>query len=86
MHAHSQFCMSGDYTLRATKFAVDAVTKPFSVTGGANSFDEADEYFVVVMSDANFSRYGISHAEFGRILTVGVGRCWEKWRDTCLGL
>ena len=74
MHAHSQFCMSGDYTLRATKFAIDAVTQPFTVSGGGDgggtSFDEADEYFVVVMSDANFSRYGISHSEFGRILTV----------------
>ena len=70
MHAHSQFCMSGDFTLKATKHAIDTVTTPFTVSGGTASFDEADECFVVVMSDANFSRYGISHAEFGKILTV----------------
>merc|ERR1719419_529382 len=71
MHAHSQFCLSGDYTLKATKYAINDITRPFSASSGSGdtTFDEADEYFVVVLSDANFSRYGISHSEFGRILT-----------------
>ncbi|XP_071949792.1 von Willebrand factor A domain-containing protein 8-like [Antedon mediterranea] len=57
MYAHSQFCMSGDYTLEATQFAINDITKT-----------EADEYFVIVLSDANFDRYGISPSHFGRVL------------------
>lgn len=49
MHAHSQFCWSGDNTLAATKFAVDSLAK-----------EECDEAIVVVLSDANLSRYGIA--------------------------
>ncbi|XP_070538007.1 von Willebrand factor A domain-containing protein 8-like [Ptychodera flava] len=59
MHAHSQFCMSGDYTLEATKYAIEAVSK-----------QEADEHFVIVLSDANFDRYGISPSKFAQILTA----------------
>ncbi|XP_038049927.1 von Willebrand factor A domain-containing protein 8-like [Patiria miniata] len=59
MNAHAQFCMSGDNTLEATKHAIETITK-----------DEGDEYFVIVLSDANFDRYGISPALFGRTLTA----------------
>ncbi|XP_061081457.1 von Willebrand factor A domain-containing protein 8 [Conger conger] len=59
MHAHSQFCMSGDYTLEGTEHAV-----------GALSREEADEHFVIVLSDANLERYGISPDRFARALTA----------------
>uniref|UniRef100_G3R371 von Willebrand factor A domain-containing protein 8 n=1 Tax=Gorilla gorilla gorilla TaxID=9595 RepID=G3R371_GORGO len=58
MHAHSQFCMSGDHTLEGTEHAIKEIVK-----------EEADEYFVVVLSDANLSRYGIHPAKFAQILT-----------------
>lgn len=58
MHAHSQFCMSGDHTLEGTEHAIKDITK-----------EEADEYFVVILSDANLSRYGINPARFAQILT-----------------
>ncbi|XP_055954220.1 von Willebrand factor A domain-containing protein 8-like [Argiope bruennichi] len=58
MHAHTQFCMSGDNTLEATSHAIRTITK-----------EDADEYFVIIMSDANFDRYGISPNSFGKLLT-----------------
>lgn len=57
MYVHSQYCMSGDNTLSATKHAIGTITD-----------EEADEYFVIVMSDANFDRYGISPQSFGSLL------------------
>ncbi|KAM3934338.1 von Willebrand factor A domain-containing protein 8 [Leptodactylus fuscus] len=59
MHAHSQFCMSGDYTLEATEHAVKEIAK-----------EDADEYFVIVLSDANLERYGIPPARFAQALTI----------------
>ncbi|XP_075419136.1 von Willebrand factor A domain-containing protein 8 [Tenrec ecaudatus] len=58
MHAHAQFCMSGDHTLEGTEHAIKEIAK-----------EEADEYFVIVLSDANLSRYGIHPDRFARILT-----------------
>lgn len=58
MHAHSQFCMSGDYTLEATDASIRELAR-----------EEADEYFVVVLSDANLERYGIRPERFARVLT-----------------
>ena len=58
MHAHSQFCLSGDHTLEATKHSISSVLK-----------EEADEYFVIVLSDANFERYGIRPQTFAKLLT-----------------
>lgn len=58
MHAHSQFCMSGDSTLPAAADAIKTITAT-----------KADEHFVVVLSDANFERYGISPRRFAQILT-----------------
>ena len=57
LHAHSQFCISGDHTLEATK---DAITKIADM--------EADERFVIVLSDANLERYGIRPAHFADAL------------------
>uniref|UniRef100_A0A8D0GNE8 VWFA domain-containing protein n=1 Tax=Sphenodon punctatus TaxID=8508 RepID=A0A8D0GNE8_SPHPU len=59
MHAHSQFCMSGDHTLEGTEHAVREIAK-----------EEADEYFVVVLSDANLERYGIPPSRFAQALTI----------------
>ena len=57
MHAHAQFCMSGDNTLEAAKFSIEDITNK-----------EGDEYFVIVLSDANLDRYAISPARFSQIL------------------
>lgn len=58
MHAHAQFCMSGDFTLEATDVSIKEVAQ-----------EEADEHFVVVLSDANLERYGIQPERFARVLT-----------------
>ncbi|KAJ3592119.1 hypothetical protein NHX12_007248, partial [Muraenolepis orangiensis] len=58
MHAHAQFCMSGDYTLEGVEAAVREL-----------ALEEADERFVVVLSDANLERYGIPPERFARALT-----------------
>ncbi|XP_077256080.1 von Willebrand factor A domain-containing protein c12.2 isoform X2 [Temnothorax americanus] len=58
MHAHSQFCTSGDNTLEATQHAIASLAK-----------EDSDESIVVVLSDANLERYGISPARFAKLLT-----------------
>lgn len=58
MHAHSQFCMSGDYTLESTEAGIRELAR-----------EDADERFVVVLSDANLERYGITPERFARALT-----------------
>uniref|UniRef100_A0A7N6B8M4 von Willebrand factor A domain-containing protein 8 n=1 Tax=Anabas testudineus TaxID=64144 RepID=A0A7N6B8M4_ANATE len=58
MHAHSQFCMSGDYTLEGTDASIKELAR-----------EEADEHFVVVLSDANLERYGIPPERFAQVLT-----------------
>ncbi|XP_071782446.1 von Willebrand factor A domain-containing protein 8 [Centroberyx gerrardi] len=58
MHAHAQFCMSGDYTLEGTEASIRELAR-----------EEADEHFVVVLSDANLERYGIRPERFARVLT-----------------
>merc|ERR1740117_2186354 len=59
MVAHSQYCMSGDYTLGATKRAVVEVAA-----------EEGDDYFVITISDANLARYGIAPAAVSKALTA----------------
>lgn len=49
MHAHSQFCMSGDHTLEATKQSIASLSEATDI----------DEAFVILLSDANLDRYGI---------------------------
>ncbi|KAF7665107.1 hypothetical protein LDENG_00155060 [Lucifuga dentata] len=58
MHAHAQFCMSGDYTLEGTQASIAELAR-----------EEADEHFVVVLSDANLERYGIRPERFAQALT-----------------
>ncbi|XP_026486549.2 von Willebrand factor A domain-containing protein 8 [Vanessa tameamea] len=58
MHAHAQFCWSGDNTLRAAQHAL-----------GALAAEDADEAVLLVLSDANLRRYGIRPEDLGAILT-----------------
>jgi len=51
MVAHSQYCISGDYTVRATEHAITSIVD--------SQDDEGTERYVIVVSDANFERYGI---------------------------
>ena len=88
MHAHAQFCMSGDHTLSATvqvsqfmqrnrneygyfyslihhihyNFTFQAVNE---LALGAENYDES---IVIVLSDANFDRYGISPIQFSKVI------------------
>ncbi|KAF9412835.1 von Willebrand factor A domain-containing protein 8 [Entomortierella beljakovae] len=57
MSAHSQYCLSGDNTLSATSMAMKEIVK-----------DDADDYIVVVLSDANIGQYNIKPEDLGRIL------------------
>ncbi|KAE8748569.1 hypothetical protein FOCC_FOCC004745 [Frankliniella occidentalis] len=58
MHAHAQFCMSGDHTLAATKTAISSLAQ-----------EDCDDAIVVVLSDANLERYGIPPKRFASALT-----------------
>ena len=58
MHVHAQFCWTGDHTLKATALAIKRMAAK-----------EADEHFVVILSDANLERYGIPAEDLGKILT-----------------
>lgn len=59
MHAHSQFCWSGDNTLQATEWAITELAN-----------EDSDEIILVVLSDANFRRYGISAVKFAETLNI----------------
>lgn len=50
--------MSGDYTLEGTEASIKELSR-----------EEADEHFVVVLSDANLERYGIQPERFAQVLT-----------------
>ena len=58
--AHSQFCMSGDSTVTATTHACDQLAK---------IADQSDQSFVVLLSDANLDRYGISPNRLAAAMT-----------------
>ncbi|RUS15547.1 hypothetical protein BC937DRAFT_92326 [Endogone sp. FLAS-F59071] len=57
MRAHAQFCLSGDNTLGATSLAIKNIVK-----------EEADDYVVVVLSDANITQYNIKPHDIAKIL------------------
>lgn len=65
MVAHTQFCQSGDNTLEALEQAVHDVAD--------KTHDESlsDDSVVVLVSDANLSRYGIHPSELGRVIRAG---------------
>ena len=58
MLAHSQYCMSGDHTVEATAKAMESVIRG----------EAADQYNVIVVSDANFARYGIIPEDIDAIM------------------
>eukprot|EP00117_Sycon_ciliatum_P049088 scpid7831/ scgid4687/ Uncharacterized protein KIAA0564 homolog len=58
MQTHTQMCLSGDCTVEATENSVEEIAK-----------EEADEHFVIVLSDANFSRYGIQSSTFSKVMS-----------------
>ncbi|PCH36867.1 hypothetical protein WOLCODRAFT_167155 [Wolfiporia cocos MD-104 SS10] len=58
MELVSQYAFAGDYTVEAIEKAVNEVVK----------FD-ADDWFVITITDANFSRYGITAEELHRVMT-----------------
>ncbi|KAJ1562302.1 hypothetical protein HK405_013651 [Cladochytrium tenue] len=57
MNAHAQYCLSGDNTLAAVTNSVKDVVK-----------EEADDYFVLVLSDANIAQYNLSPASIAKEL------------------
>jgi MoxR-like ATPase len=57
MIAYAQYCWSGDNTVNAMYKSVTTVTQ-----------EDADSYFVFVISDANLAQYGISPVELARII------------------
>jgi hypothetical protein len=57
MYAHAQYCWTGDNTMRAMQRAIDTITK-----------DEGSEYFVFVISDANFQRYAIKPQTLTKVM------------------
>ena len=59
MSAHSQYCFSGDHTLSATVHAINEL---------GQVQDQHDDSIVIVLSDANFDRYGIRPEQFYKIL------------------
>ncbi|XP_033169336.1 von Willebrand factor A domain-containing protein 8 isoform X1 [Drosophila mauritiana] len=61
MHAHSQFCWSGDSTVKAAREAC-------STLGAEQDYDNA---IVVVLSDANLQRYGIAPKDLAMALKRG---------------
>ena len=46
-----------DHTFEATQHAIEQISK-----------EEADDHFVLVLSDANFDRYGLSPRAFAKIM------------------
>ena len=59
MHAHSQFCLAGDHTLEATRKSIADLSETTDI----------DEAFVILLSDANLSRYGIPAAQLAHALS-----------------
>jgi von Willebrand factor A domain-containing protein 8 len=62
--AHSQYCMSGDFTLEALGNAIEKVA-----TSGID-----DEGTVICLSDANLARYGIDPRQLGNLIEAGTQR------------
>lgn len=70
MRAHSQYCLSGDNTLGAASHAIKNIVK-----------DEADDYFVVILSDANIAQYNIKPKDIARSKrpTTLTSMCTTFW-------
>ncbi|KAJ3641597.1 hypothetical protein Zmor_028097 [Zophobas morio] len=58
MHAHAQYCWSGDHTLEGTEDAINSLAE-----------EDCDEAIVIVLSDANLERYRIPPSKLAAALT-----------------
>jgi len=58
MTAHANYSLSGDTTLQAINNAIKDIVKK-----------EADEYFVLILSDANLEQYNIKAGDIAKALT-----------------
>jgi len=63
MHAHTEYCPSGDSTVEALRCATDQVLA-----------EEGDDYFVFLLSDANLDRYGLSAKEAAKHISSAAER------------
>ncbi|XP_060665010.1 von Willebrand factor A domain-containing protein 8 [Drosophila nasuta] len=61
MHAHSQYCWSGDSTVKAAREACTSLSAEENYENGT----------VVVLSDANLARYGIAPKDLAKALRSG---------------
>ncbi|SNX86583.1 uncharacterized protein MEPE_05292 [Melanopsichium pennsylvanicum] len=87
--SHTQYCDSGDNTLKCIEKSIRQVKRPLSTdpnhssakldpttATGAPIVEETlgesamDDYFVIVLSDANLSRYGITHQRLATLLRL----------------
>lgn len=86
--SHTQYCDSGDNTLKCIEKSIRQVKRhthhteasakldPTSATGAPPIVEEdpstspMDDYFVIVLSDANLSRYGITHHRLAQLLRL----------------
>ncbi|KAI8437077.1 hypothetical protein MSG28_010437 [Choristoneura fumiferana] len=59
MHAHAQFCWSGDNTLPGAQHAISTLAAE----------NNEEDSVVLILSDANLRRYGIPPEQLGSILT-----------------
>lgn len=80
MTAHSQYCMSGDNTLQATKRGIKDVLQ----------YEDADDYILIILSDANLKRYGISPKEMANVMesdervnvaVIFIGTLWNEAKE-----
>ncbi|VEU39285.1 unnamed protein product [Pseudo-nitzschia multistriata] len=69
MLAHSQYCMSGDFTLEAMRKAIDEVSSRTDDYGGSELGNQGT---VICLSDANLARYGIDPGRIRSIIESGV--------------
>lgn len=78
MVAHSQYCMSGDFTLEAMRKAVDEVSRKMednsSCTHAVDDGKKENNGTVICLSDANLARYGIDPRRLGNIIESGAQR------------
>ncbi|EFA13666.1 von Willebrand factor A domain-containing protein 8-like Protein [Tribolium castaneum] len=58
MHAHAQYCWSGDHTLEGAESAINSLAE-----------EDCDEGIVIVLSDANLERYRIPPSKLAQVLT-----------------
>ena len=63
MNAHPQYCLTehawGDMTLESARKAIEEIVE-----------EEADDYFVVLLSDANLDQYSIESSDLTELINL----------------